>query len=60
MPIGLTNVGATFQRMVNGIFKDLIRHTMDVYLNDMLVKSPEHSDHVQHLEEHSLSSENTM
>jgi len=51
MPFGLKNVGATFQRMVNEVFKELIGHTMEVYVNDMLAKSFERSDHVQHLEE---------
>jgi len=39
MPFGLKNVGATFQRMVNKVFKSLIGSTMEVYVDDMLVKS---------------------
>ena len=39
MPFRLNNVGATFQQMVNKIFKELIRYTMEVYVDDMLVKS---------------------
>jgi len=39
MPFGLKNVGATFQRMVNEVFKERIRNTMEVYVVDMLVKS---------------------
>ena len=31
MLFSLKNVGATFQRMVNQILKDLIRNTMEVY-----------------------------
>ena len=39
MPFGLKNVGATYQRLVNRIFKDKIGKTMEVYVDDMLVKS---------------------
>ena len=51
MTFGLKNVGATFQRMVNEVFKELIGFTMEVYVDDMLVKTLECSDHIQHLEE---------
>jgi len=37
--------------MVNEVFKELIGCTMEIYVDDMLVKSLERSDHVQHLEE---------
>jgi len=43
--------GATFQRMVDKVFKDLIRSTMEVCIDDMLVKSVMHTDHLQHLDE---------
>ena len=39
MPFGLKNAGATFQQMVNEVFKELIRNIMEVYVNEMLVKS---------------------
>ena len=39
MPFGLKNAGATYQRLVNRIFADLIGKTMEVYVDDMLVKS---------------------
>jgi len=39
MSFGLKNFGATFQQMVNKIFKELIRHNMKVYVDDMLMKS---------------------
>ena len=32
---GLENAGATYQRLVNKIFKDLIGKTMEVYIDDM-------------------------
>ena len=51
MPFGLKNVGATYQRLVNKIFKSLIGHTMEVYVDDMITKSKNSADHVRHLEE---------
>ena len=39
MPFGLKNVGATYQRLVNMIFAKQIGKTMEVYVNDMFVKS---------------------
>jgi len=38
MLFGHKNAGATFQHMVNKVFKDLIRNTIEVYVDDMLVK----------------------
>ena len=49
MPFGLKNVGATYQRLVNAMFKDLIGKTMEVYVDDMLVKSRAVADHVDYL-----------
>lgn len=51
MSFGLKNAGATYQRLVNKIFKPLIGHTMEVYVDDMITKSKEPRDHVKHLEE---------
>ncbi|CAL2271747.1 unnamed protein product [Prunus armeniaca] len=39
MPSRLKNAGATYQRLVNKIFKEQIGKTMEVYLDDMLVKA---------------------
>ena len=39
MPFGLKNVGATYQRLVNKLFEPLIGKTMEVYIDDMIVKS---------------------
>jgi len=41
MPFGLKNAITTFQRKVNEVFKELIGHTMEVYVDDMRVKSLE-------------------
>ena len=49
MPFSLKNTGATYQRLLNMIFKNLIAKTMEVYVDDMLVKSKMVGDHVEHL-----------
>ncbi|XP_056695833.1 uncharacterized protein [Spinacia oleracea] len=42
-------VSATYQRLVNKMFKDQLGDTMEVYIDDMLVKSRKADDHVEHL-----------
>ena len=49
MSFGLKNTGATYQRLVNMMFKEQIGKTMEVYVDDMLVKSKTTADHVEHL-----------
>lgn len=39
MPFGLKNAGATYQRLVNEMFKDQIGRNVEVYVDDILVKS---------------------
>ena len=39
MPFGLKNAGATYQRLVNLMFQKQIINNMEVYVDDMLVKS---------------------
>uniref|UniRef100_A0A2N9HLB1 Integrase catalytic domain-containing protein n=1 Tax=Fagus sylvatica TaxID=28930 RepID=A0A2N9HLB1_FAGSY len=39
MPFGLKNVGATYHRMVIQMFGHLIGQTVEVYIDDMLVKT---------------------
>lgn len=51
MPFGLKNAGATYQRLVNKIFKEQIGKTMEVYVDDMLVKAPKRADHIKNLAE---------
>ena len=51
MPFGLKNAWATYQRLVIKIFKPLIGHTIEVYVDDMITKFKEPNDHVKHLEE---------
>ncbi|KAI5355600.1 hypothetical protein L3X38_008495 [Prunus dulcis] len=49
MPFGLKNAGATYQRLVNKIFAGHIGNIMEVYVDDMLVKSRTAEDHLQNL-----------
>ena len=51
MPFGLTNAGATYQRLVNKMFWDQLGKTMEVYIDDMVVKSKQKMDHIAHLSE---------
>ena len=51
MPFRLKKSGATYQRSINKMFKDMIRKTMEVYIDDMLVKRLKALDHIAHLEE---------
>lgn len=43
MPFGLKNVRKTYQRLVNQMFEKHIRHSIEVYVDDLLVKSKEPS-----------------
>ena len=49
MPFRLKNAGATYQRLVNKVFVDKIGRTMEVYVDDMLVKIPTIERHIQDL-----------
>ena len=41
MPFGLKKVRATYQRLVNKMLNKQIGRNMEVYMDDMLVKSKE-------------------
>lgn len=47
MPFELKIVGATYQRLVNRMFKDQIERNMKVYVDDLLVKSETPLDNLQ-------------
>ena len=49
MPFGLKNADATYQRLVNKMFADYLGDTMEVYIDDMLVKSLLVEQHLDHL-----------
>jgi hypothetical protein len=46
---GLKNAGATYQRAMNLIFHELLGNTMEVYIDDIVVKSVEFNSHVADL-----------
>ena len=51
MPFELKNAGATYQRLVNKMFCKQIVRNMEVYVDDMLVKSKEEFAHLDDLKE---------
>ena len=51
MPYELKNAGATYQRLVTKMFRPLLGKTMEVYIDDMLIKSKERTDHANHLQQ---------
>ena len=55
MPFGLKNAGVTYQRLVNMMFNEQIGKTMEVYVDDMLIKSKTASYHVHTFLTSSLS-----
>ncbi|XP_019085468.1 PREDICTED: uncharacterized protein LOC109126398 [Camelina sativa] len=46
MPFGLKNARATYHSLVNRMFEQQLGKTMEVYIDDMLVKSMEASPHL--------------
>ena len=51
MPFGLKNIGATYQRLVNHMFHPQIGRNVEVYVNDMLVKSLDEEKYLDDLQE---------
>jgi hypothetical protein len=49
MPFGLKNVGATYQRLMDRVFKDHIRRNVEVYVDDMVAKTKTGNYHVEDL-----------
>jgi len=49
MPFGLTNVPATFQSFVNDVFADEINKFCHVYLDDIIIYSKKHEEHIKHV-----------
>ena len=50
MPFGLKNAGATYQRMATTLLHDLIHKEIEVYVDDMMVKSPTREGHFKALD----------
>ena len=51
MPFGLKNAGATYQMLVNHMFRLQIWGNVEVYVDDMLVKSLDEGKHLDNLQE---------
>ena len=51
MPFELKDAGATYQRLVNKMFSEQIGRNMEVYMDDMLIKSKEELTHLDDLKE---------
>ena len=50
MPFGLKNTGSTYQRTITRMFKPQFGKNIEVYINDMVVKSKVEDEHVNDLE----------
>ena len=50
MSFGLKNAGATYQRMMTRMFRDKISRMVEVYIDDMVVKSKQEGWHIEDLQ----------
>ena len=50
MPFGLKNAGATYQRAATTLFHDMMHKDVEVYVDDMIVKSRDRADHLAALQ----------
>ena len=51
MPFGLSNAPTAFQRFMNDTFSDMIDVSVVVYLDDILIYSPDPASHRKHVKE---------
>ena len=49
MPFGLKNVGSTYQRMMTRMFESQLGKNIEIYIDDMVVKSKVVSEHLRDL-----------
>ena len=49
MPFRLKNVGATYQRMATALLHDMMHNVVEVYVDDMIVKSKDRGGHITNL-----------
>lgn len=49
MPFGLKNAEATYQRAMITLFHDMVHFEMEVYVDDMIVKSRKNEDFLVNL-----------
>nr|KYP74438.1 Transposon Ty3-I Gag-Pol polyprotein [Cajanus cajan] len=51
MPFGLKNARATYQRLMDKVFANQIGRNLEVYVDDMVIKTKSPENHVRDLEE---------
>ena len=51
MPFGLKNAGVTYQRLMNKMFSNQIGRNIEVYIDDMLVKTKDEASYLDDLKE---------
>ncbi|XP_025637320.1 uncharacterized protein [Arachis hypogaea] len=51
MPFGLKNAGATYQRLMDKVFQQQIGRNIEIYVDDMVAKTPEQGSHCDNLRE---------
>ena len=49
MSVGIKNAGATYMRVMTAIFHDMIHKEIEVYVDNVIIKSCERLDHLTHL-----------
>ena len=49
MPFRLKNAGATYQWMMTRMFRNKIGRTIEIYIDDMVVKSKQEMQHIDDL-----------
>jgi len=51
MSFGLKNAGTTYQRLMDYIFKDIIGRSVEVYVDDIIIKFDSCKQHIKDLQE---------
>jgi hypothetical protein len=49
MTFGLKNAGETYQRAMNYIFHELIGKIVEIYIDDVVIKSLDHESHLDNV-----------
>src|SRR5438046_1223249 len=50
MPFGLKNTPATFQRLMNKLFREYLNDFAAVYIDDIMIYSKTFEEHLHHIE----------